>query len=162
MNWDQILEIALRDWLPAVFQLVLGGVGAAFILPLIQRRFARSNRIEERRIVISEKIAQEFNLYVTNWRRLRTYSEAHLRSELDRPSEARLYEYAAARSQSRDELMSALVLARLYFDESLWRKISEFMEWDERHSQSSLADLPELAQWKSWKDEILGMMGNEN
>lgn len=152
------LYIALNEWAPVFFTVVIGGLFAVIIFPRWQDRYLNRKTIYDNRVKISEKASELLNSYTTIWRRLIEIShyekKAHeLGGDLASVRQ-RKEEYVRRRTEIHDDLMACLARAKIYVTEEQQRDISEFVRWAESLSTLTLEELPDIVEWREWEDRL--------
>lgn len=153
--------LVLRHWGPPIVTIVVGGLFASVLFPRWQARWSRERAVGERKVALYEGIAENFSLYVTAWRRLIQISGLQRQRELSEREMLRKDQYLAQRTDARDALVCEFAKARLYFSAKSRGRIDSFLGWDETNGAKQLEDLPQIAEWKRWEEEIVRCLRDE-
>jgi hypothetical protein len=160
IDWGQVLT---EKWGPPLISILVGGVVAQIVLPRLQASFNRTKLFDEKRVLVMEELAEVFPTYIANWARLISMAQAerasggvlppHLKQKKD--------EHADDRNRARDELLSLIARARLYFSDPVEEEMANFLAWDKRYVSATLDELPAVEEWTRWERRILNAMRRE-
>lgn len=162
MNENSLALIMLREWAPTVFTIVFGGLFASIVIPIWQDRFNRSRALVDRKIILAERIAADFQQYITSWRRLIQISEfERQKGSLTAAESDRKGDFVKQRNDSRDSLFEGFSVLRIHYSPATVDKVEKFIQWDETKTIAELSNLPKISEWSVWKDNILASMKRE-
>lgn len=155
-------DLMIEHWVPTLvtglFGIIIGLSVTLFKAEVSDNRF-----FLEKQSSTADNVASEFSIYVENWRRIIKLKQYVIESKRNPKKQEiqRLRVYVAHRDKARDKLFSALDSLSLYFDESTSNIASDFKKWDELQSTKTVADLPNLSEWKQIQMNILKAMKKE-
>ncbi|MGO8154201.1 hypothetical protein AB9F36_30705 [Rhizobium leguminosarum] len=161
LNDKSIAFIALKDWVPSLITIIIGGIFASIILPAWQGRYMRTKALATRRLEIAESVTKNFQKYVTAWKRLMAISVLEEESGLNEEQKQTKIGFVMARNASRDALLESLAISRLYFPETCSEVVQSFCKWDEDRSIERLDKLPQIAAWREWEQRVLQSLNRE-
>lgn len=147
-------EIVIRNWIPTIFTVGMGGYLASVLFPRLQARFHTNRQMIEKRFLLAEQAMCCLATYAVFWRRIILISSLEIKRPLDEHEGPRKKCFVEQRNKCREELLMTLVKCRLYFSSSAGELISEFMAWDEQNSSKNLFELPAVEEWQKWRDKI--------
>lgn len=158
--------VLIKDWVPALITIIVGGLFATLLLPRLQGHYAARQALADRRADLAGKAAVGFRRYIMSWRRLRQIAELEAQRaleqrSLDKAEKDRKDEFIAARNAHKDELIETLCYMKAGFSASLAGEIDRFIEWDETQANLRLADLAPLNQWITWEKNLLNLANGE-
>jgi hypothetical protein len=162
MTLTPLLDIILKEWIPPLVSVLLGGLMASILVPRWQAKFEKGRLYDKRRLELLEKISESFPLYIVNWNRLIHISLHELKKGNLTPDETlRKQGFIENRNNTRDTLISSLNASRIYFSSRTECLIEEFYHWDNECSVMRIGDIPEINAWWTWEKKLLSAMKKE-
>jgi hypothetical protein len=155
------LHIVLKEWVPTLITVLVGGGLLTTLIPRCQTDFERTKAYESHRLSIAESTAKDFTAYILYWQRLRDVAELEKTRMLSPDEAERKKEFAVRRNESVNALYDDLAIARLYFSSDILKLAEDFMRWDRSYSNRRLDDLPSLENWYEWKEKMATAMTRE-
>ncbi|MGO7149018.1 hypothetical protein ACCS52_26640 [Rhizobium ruizarguesonis] len=155
LNDKSIGFIVLKDWVPTLMTIIIGGIFASIVLPAWQERYLRAKALASRRLEIAENVTRNFQKYITSWKRLITISVLEAESGLNEEQKQTKMGFVVARNASRDALLESLAVSRLYYPETCSEVVQSFCKWDEDRSIERLDKLPKIDAWRDWERRVL-------
>ena len=135
----------------------------------IETVFSQYNTLHERvqvlekQVKTADSVAVEFSRYIENWARL-----VRLRKEFDaknaEPSTEQKEYFKRAvfeRADARDKLFSSFDSTHLYFSKGMTDIVVRFREWDDKQSELTIENLPNIEEWRKWQIDILRQLHKE-
>lgn len=158
--------VLIKDWIPALITIFVGGLFATLLLPRLQGRYAARQALADRRADLAGKAAVGFRRYIMSWRRLRQISElegerAAAQRTLDKAEKERKDEFIAARNAHKDALIETLCFMKAGFSADLAEMIDRFIEWDETQANKRMTELAPLDDWITWEKNLLNLANGE-
>jgi hypothetical protein len=162
MTMNALLDIVLKEWIPPLVSVLLGGLIASILVPRWQVKFEKGRLYDRRKLELLEQISETFPRYVVNWNRL-IYISLHeaKKGNLSQDEILRKQRFIDDRNSTRDALVSALNASRIYFSSNTEQLIEEFYHWDDQCSIMRVGELPKIDAWWTWERKLLSAMKNE-
>ncbi|MBB4123972.1 hypothetical protein [Martelella radicis] len=137
--------IILKEWIPPLIAIVVGGLFASVLFPRWQENFSRNRARELRRLEILEEVSRCANRYIVSWKRLIIISKFELESgePLEGDPLDRKKGFIEDRNKCRMDLSDALCIAEIYVSDHASDYIRKFRRWDDGISHKRLDELPD-------------------
>jgi hypothetical protein len=162
LSETSVAFVVVKDWIPALITILVGGAFATLLLPRLQGRYAAKQALADKRIEFAGKLAVGFRRYIMSWRRLRQISDLEQDRQLTKEENKRKLAFVETRNQHKDELIETMYLMKPIFSSSLSRDIDIFVRWDEAQTAVRLEALPELVEWVKWEDRLTELANRES
>lgn len=159
-----VAYIALTEWVPPLFTVLVGGLLASLLFPRWQDSYARNKAREERKLALAEELSRNMTRYVTHWNRLRTIAELEVSragAGLSEEEFARKKGFVEARNSARDAVIDTLCSIEIYFSKEVRTIIDDFMRWDEACMSLGIDELPTREKYALQRRKVLSAVHEE-
>jgi hypothetical protein len=158
IDQGSLAHLLLTEWLKPLIPIIVGGAFASILFPRWQSMYNQTKTRTERRVSIIEDMSVHFSKYVTAWRRLLQITRLEEQRPLSEAELQRKEAFVEQRTEERDELFSSFARGQLYFTEDACALIGDFMRWDQAQSSKTIADLPDIEEWRAWERRIFSLL----